>query len=128
MYIHMVNCMSRVHDRGLGIIHFKVPDKERIKYNRLVIYGAGKVGKDYINQMILNTEYNVVAWTDKKFTVKTNNLCIPLKELQELEFDIVLIAVKGKSLASEIKNLLVELNIAQNKIVWYEPESYECIK
>lgn len=128
LFIHMVNCMSHVHDRGLGIIHFKVPDKERIKYNRLVIYGAGKVGKDYISQMILNTEYNVVAWTDKRFTDKMNSLCIPIDDLRELEFDVVLIAVKSESMALEIKYLLLEMNIEQNKIAWYEPESYEYIK
>lgn len=125
LFIHMVNCMSYIHNKGLGIIQFKIPDREDIKHGRLVIYGAGKVGKDYISQMLLNAEYNVVAWTDKKFSVKTNSLCIPVCNLNEIDFDILLIAVREEAVALEIKYSLSELDIAENKIVWYEPESYK---
>lgn len=128
LLIHMVNCMSYVYDKGLGIINFKVPDIERIKHNHLVIYGAGRVGKDYISQMLLNPEYNVVAWTDRKFTVSMNNLCIPINYLHEIDFDVVLIAVKEESTALEIKHLLSKLNIAENNVVWYAPESFGYIE
>ena len=121
LLIRMIGCMNRVYEKGLGTVRYLLPDNNRLKKHRLVLYGAGKVGKDYISQMILEPEYNIVAWTDKKFQMKFNNLCIPVNCLKEIDFDIVLIAVRNEIIASEIKKQLLALNITDEKIIWFEP-------
>lgn len=121
LLIRMIDCMNRIYGKGLGTVSYILPDNGILKKHRLVIYGAGKVGKDYISQMILEPEYNIVAWTDKKFHMKFNNLCLPVECLKKIDFDVVVIAVKNETIASEIKKQLLALNIADEKLMWLAP-------
>lgn len=85
---------------------------------RVVLYGAGKVGVDYFEQ-IKQRGGNIVLWVDKM--PKSNNIK-PVSALIELDvFDCVIIAVKDSQLADYIKNQLYELGVDEGKVIWYEP-------
>ncbi len=123
----MVHCMNYFYNKGLGTVAHILPDKNSLKAKRLVIYGAGKMGKDYVSQMILDPRYHIVAWTDQKFVSRHNQLCMPVSGLKDMVFDIVLIAVKEEHAASEIKKQLLRLGISEEKIVWFLPEEQICV-
>lgn len=95
----------------------------RLYHKKIVIYGAGKVGKDYYYQAIFSNCCRVVAWVDKKnkdeFNVQNPNV------LMNLDFDLLIIAVKDKDVALQIRNELLVNRLVENsdKIIWIEPQA-----
>lgn len=87
--------------------------------DKVIIYGAGKVGQTYVTQ---NEKYhfcNIILWVDKnhkKLDMKWN-IAAPEK-IKETEYDYIIIAVQTSGLAREIKDELMILGVPKNKIVW----------
>ena len=89
------------------------------KNEKVVLYGAGKVGEQFMKQ---NEEYNfvdIVLWTDRNYLMlsENKNICSP-KKIRETEFDKLLIAVQSSMLAEEIKKDLVSQGVDETKIMW----------
>lgn len=91
------------------------------KGSKVVLYGAGKVGKEYWKQ---NQEYHfckIVSWVDKKYEkLQDDNDVIQNPEvIRDAYFDYVLIAVDEYYAAKEIACYLKELEVEKEKIVWH---------
>ena len=103
-------------------IRYKLP-KEQIPENcKLVLYGAGAVGKDYNAQLCANN-YNVIAWIDKNVEVlKMQGWPIKgLNELKQCKYDKIIIAAKKEELYENMKDTLLECGVEDNKILWLPP-------
>ena len=99
-------------------------DVSKIRNSRVIIYGAGKVGRCYYNSLIKDTSITVVGWTDKQYEFyATNNKNIKSVEvLKNEDFDYVLIAVDSKKLAEKIcEELIDKYAIPSKKIIWEKP-------
>ena len=106
-----------------AIQYYSFPHIEELFGKKIVIYGAGNVGKDYITQISKYEKCHIACWVDKNF----ENMGFPYREVIGVEqflaksYDIVLIAVEKKEVAKEIQQLLVEKGVLKNKILWYKP-------
>lgn len=92
----------------------------RFEGKKVILYGAGEVGKEYYDRMILDKECEVVLWCDaqyEKYRRKNIQVENPRK-INQVEYDAIIIGVKDKSVAEEIKNMLIEENISENLIFW----------
>lgn len=89
-----------------------------LRGKKVVLFGAGVVGQSYWQQ-IRDTGLQLTAWIDshpkKGFPVDR------LESLDELEYDIILIAVKEKSMAEEIQEILIGRRVPQEKLLWQSP-------
>ena len=121
-FFRMITCMNQINKTGLGTVKYVLPDVSILEGKRLVIYGAGLVGKNFISQLLALKTCCVVAWTDKNFQDVTYPLCIQREQLNEMDYDIIIIAVKDFKVAEEIKEELAALGIKDNKLVWIKPE------
>lgn len=93
----------------------------------IIIYGAGNVGKSYVNELIRSNYATIVGLADKKsreINVYNNVKVIDPQAIKEKEFDIILIAVFKEEAAIDIRTYLVELGISEEKIVWIKPVNY----
>lgn len=94
---------------------------EMIPHNsKILIYGAGDVGVDYLKQMLITGYAEVVGVIDKKHA-KYCNLVVPVyspNDLSKLEFDYVVLAFKREDYISEITDLLSNIGIEKKKIVY----------
>ncbi len=91
--------------------------------SRIIIYGAGVVGKTYLTQIEQTGYCKVLAVADKR-KEKVNNLntiVILPNEIGEFEYDKILIAVESQVVAKEIIYELVALGYEKMKIVWLSP-------
>lgn len=91
---------------------------------RFILYGAGTVGKSYLNQINHYDFADMVAWVDKNYNYLQKegmNVEAPEK-IQEKEYDMILIAIREPQLAQEIKNELLRMGIDDSKICWKETE------
>lgn len=109
---------------GGRLMMYILPYREKLNGKDIVLYGAGRVGDDYFNQLKRNGECRIVSWVDRNYQQYTDkDLEIhDITDLQKLEYDYVIIAVKDSKLAQSITKELVERGIMRSKILWDEPE------
>ncbi|WP_028235374.1 glycosyltransferase [Pseudobutyrivibrio sp. MD2005] len=86
--------------------------------NKVVIYGAGKIGKSLYKQFKFNPYYRVVAWLDRDFKKYEQNEVVQNPEnIVDMEFDCVIVGV-GEGYKNEVIDWLYSIGIPHNKVVW----------
>ncbi len=106
-------------------LHSYIFPFEKVEHNKkVIIYGAGTVGKAYINQLTATKYAEIVLWCDSSFRDYewldweiTNP-----EEIMNCQYDYIVIAIKNKKVAMEILNTLVKMGIAKDKMIWRSPE------
>ena len=100
-------------------------DIKGLEGKRLVLYGAGAVGKDYFFQIQKQTSMKLVLWVDQKYQeLSTDNHRVSdVAMISNTEFDQILVAVKHESLAKKIIDDLSEnYSVPRNCITWKQPK------
>lgn len=108
----------------LSPVSYSIPYGAIPRGEKVFIYGAGVVGKSYINELKIKQNACIVGWADRNYKEigSYNNETIIAPELiKEREFNILLIAVFDEDIARNIKKDLVDMGIAESKIVWERP-------
>ena len=86
---------------------------------KVIIYGAGDVGRDYVLQCDASNYANIVSIVDKNFEsigkVGTHK-CMPPSDIMNHEFDYILIAVNDSKIKEEIKEMLLS-DGCSNKVI-----------
>lgn len=91
------------------------------KGSKIVLYGAGVIGKAYYHQLLQSKYADVVAWVDKHYCdIKMVDDCIIKNpdDIDKLEFDYVVISVMHLPIKREIYKYLREKNVIEEKIIW----------
>lgn len=88
--------------------------------SKIILYGAGKVGKAYWKQLKVNHFCSVIAWADKD-KGGFGNIIVP-RQILKYEFSKVVIAIEKKEVADEIAIELNLLGVDNKKIVWGQPQ------
>lgn len=115
-------CLSNKFD---VIQYYSFPFIEKLFWKKVVIYGAGRVGKDYITQISKYEKCEIVCWIDinyKNIHLEYRNV-ISIDELKKKAYDIVLIAVEREEMANCIRCQLIERGVPKQKIFWCEPNT-----
>lgn len=94
---------------------------------RVVIYGAGHVGRRYVEQILQNNYCDLVCVVDKQvceLQADSVRLESPTA-LKSCFFDYLVIAIQKAEIAEEIKKELVEkYGVSAEKIIWKESLEY----
>ncbi len=110
----------------IPIPKFYYGNVEKLQGKSIVLYGAGRVGKDYYAQICKYQDCRIMAWTDREW--KTIHLeyaeIIDPDVALKMEYDTVLIAIENEKTAKNIKDYLQEIGVDEAKIVWEEPMKY----
>ncbi len=115
-------CLSTKFD---VIQYYSFPFIEKLFWKKIVIYGAGRVGKDYITQISKYEKCEIVCWVDRNYKnmhLEYRNV-IGIEEFLKKLYDIVLIAVEKKEIANSIRYQLIEKGVPKQKIFWCEPNT-----
>ena len=118
--------LKRLHIyKKLDIPHLYFHPIEMLRNKRVVLAGAGKVGRDYYTQISKYNWCKIVAWTDTHYDKYSYDYAevVGLNEIKNREFDLIIIAIKSEYGAQEMKNSLVERGIPEEKILWRMPKS-----
>ena len=87
--------------------------------SRVILYGAGEVGRDYFAQFKKEGRYDLVAWVDKngeKAAGIEGKIEAP-ERILAYEYDYILIAVSRAETVREIKRYLVGMGVSDSRIV-----------
>ena len=98
------------------------PNSKKIEGKKIIIYGAGQVGKSYFSQLSANDEICVLAWVDKNYNSLANRYVSSVDSILNDEYDYIVIAVNDMAVAGEIKDELEERGIDRNKMLFELPE------
>ena len=106
-------------------IKFVLKCDENFVDKKIVVYGAGKVGKDYIRQIKKEKMCKEFIWVDKNYASKETymeeHVCSPEKILA-YEFDYILIAINNDVIIKEIKSeLQKKFGVSSEKIISCKP-------
>ncbi len=123
---HIIN-MGCFNNFGIRMIScFTFPGIERFNGKRIVIYGAGRVGQEYIHQLQEYPLIDVAQWVDT-YKGGTRWYGYSINSISELadstEVDYVLIAIAQKNKVEEVINILLTKGFAKKQIVWERPIS-----
>lgn len=89
------------------------------KGSRIILYGDGKVGKEFYMQLHQNEYCFVEAWVDKAFDYyETAEPFDKVENIKKHQFDYVVIALADMALADQVREDLINLGIDQDKIIW----------
>lgn len=102
-------------------------DKKFEKEDRIAIYGIGRVGKSFLD--ILHNEVNKIILYDESKAGQTykNKIIMSPNYINENDFDYIIIAINDEKTVSEIKNILLNQGVGENKIYWEPPKLKENI-
>lgn len=101
-------------------------DMSFLKGKKIILYGAGNVGRDYYTQIRKYEECEIVYWVDinadKIEYDYTKVYC--LQKIKSCAFDYVLIAIDDENLAKKVCCNLEAEGIPKNKLLWEKPRRY----
>lgn len=96
---------------------------EKLEKKRIIIYGAGIVGKRFYN--LCRKHSVVIAWVDKDYKqlkiVEGRKIVSPVK-IKEKNCDYIVIAIRNINAFDEAKERIEEMGIPKNKIIWGIPK------
>lgn len=103
----------------------------RLLEERLVIYGAGKFGRNLYKRLMDYGEHEIVLWVDKNASACRQQVkdafSVEVQDISSIftaSYDQIVIAVVDKELASVIIKELQQQGIAEEKLVWLQPQGY----
>lgn len=92
--------------------------------SRIVLYGAGNVGRDFYKQFQRMQERKIVLWVDtndRKYREEGLDV-MPVDAIENGSFDYILIAVLHENVVQNIKVNLKKHKIDEKKLCWIEPQ------
>ena len=123
---YLVELGNRVLELGIANRIYAFPTTQIKKKSKVIVHGAGKVGKQYIQFLRSCCEYELVAWTDKNSEEQFVECYKPcsMDELEKLDFDYVILAAASSEMRKQMKGEIQAHHISENKIVDCNPIIY----
>lgn len=91
------------------------------KGSKIILYGAGKVGREYYRQIMFSDWCEIVAWVDKTHE-RIDYISDPESAVAEYVYESIVIAVRDEKIAKEILSTLEKMHICKERIIWRSPE------
>lgn len=101
---------------------YHLPFSWTVMGQKIILYGAGTVGRSYYKQLKQISGIDIIAWVDSELVehqIYDYRIDSP-KVIVHSNFDKIVIAIKNRSIAEKIKNDLCQY-ISKEKILWEEP-------
>lgn len=118
--IDAVEKNDTVEDFSKMQTEYYISEIAQLKSKKVVIYGAGNVGKSIIRQNNIYGIFDIVGVVDKYATgdLGLTGTIGKIDALKDMDFDNVLIAIKNEEVAISIKQELIKMGIKERLIVW----------
>lgn len=92
------------------------------KGSKVVLYGAGVIGRSFYKQITKNKFCEIIAWVDRNY----ENIDIPYaviknpKAILQEKYDYVVVCLKERQIAEKAMDELKIMGIAEDRILWKE--------
>lgn len=96
----------------------KPPIRKLTNAKKVVIYAAGKYGRETYHRLLRSEKEVIVAWVDINYQKYEDELIMSPVLLKTVNYDYVLVAIHNENSYEEIRDMLVGANIPIEKIIW----------
>ena len=119
-FINAIEIKKRCYEYPAWKLSVYFPIDRIPRKSKVILYGAGYLGKQYWKQNILYHFCTIIAWVDMNYIKKkSNNYTIENPSIiKEREYDFVLIAVDNYFVAKDIVRYLIKIGVKREKIIW----------
>jgi len=118
MYVEAKETAKRIY-RIKEVKRYIFPFDELPPRSKIVIYGAGNVGKEYIEYLNSNMQYKLMAWIDKKIDKKKN--VQELSIIKSIEYDYIILAAASRKTAESMRTSISNYVENLQTILWDRP-------
>lgn len=119
---HMIVGIEKSVANNFWFQKFSMSNPEITRNKKVVLYGAGEVGKSFYSEISRYQDCRIVGWIDSNANSLSDRMCIHnVNRLKDLDYDIVIIAINKEITSNEIKKQLIEFGIEEEKIYWEKP-------
>lgn len=100
---------------------YKYAHIEALYGKKIIVYGAGAVGRDYIMQISEYEQIDIVMWVDKnpeQYSYPFRKVSV-VDSIKGVSFDYIIIAIRNEIIANQVREELIqEYNILSDNILW----------
>lgn len=86
---------------------------------RVILYGAGNVGKAYFEQIKKINYCEIIAWVDQNEQIGDERVS-SIQEIYDRKFDYIVIAIESAEVCISVSNMLKSKGIEEKRIIWSE--------
>ena len=119
-YINRVNEYVYFLSKQVSEKSWKLPKEVKDEKLKIIIYGYGDMGHDYIAEIQDTHSAEVVMVVDRKYDQYENQdvYVYPIEKIKDVEYDYILIAVYDKKIVEDISESLIEMGVSKYKLLW----------
>lgn len=120
LYMQLVMERQRKYEFVLDDYRFIFPFDKVNKNERIILYGAGRVGMEYYSQVKKLNYCTIVKWIDKNYMKYSQHGGLEISSpdtIKDTSFDKVVLAAKNEELRCEMRSGLKSTGIESGKIV-----------
>lgn len=88
-----------------------IPDKSKI-----ILYGAGRIGKKCYANIRNENRWNIVAWVDRNYAEINDIYIVSPEVINKVEFDFIFISLADKTIVEEITENLCSIGVQRDRI------------
>ena len=114
-YIKSVELAKKKYSQVRGKMSYLFPFDKVEKDIRIIVYGAGNVGSQYMEQLRKLDYCQVVLWVDKSARKKG---VTSIEDLKDCIFDKIVVAIENPKIREDVKQMLIKMDINEEKIVF----------
>ncbi len=117
-YIEAVKLKKIKYNDNRDICYFIFPFEYTVSAKNILLYGAGRVGKDYYYQLTSINYCKELAWVDKNAKYMKDNKISDLKDVDIHRYDYIVIAINDRNVCEDIKESFVKQGIKEEKVIY----------
>ena len=95
---------------------YAFPEEDIPSGSIIAVYGAGRVGRDYVYSIMTKRDYKLGLWVDRNYESIGYPVVSP-EELKNASYDKILIAIENDNIKAQIKEFIISIGLAKEKIV-----------
>lgn len=119
-FMYSVNLKKMKYNDYVYMREFLFPFDRVEKGKKIVLYGAGNVGKTYFKQLTKIGYCRELYWVDKNADYILDKCVKSIDYIENIEFDYVVIAIENINICDSVKNWLISKGIDKDKIIYQE--------
>lgn len=117
-------CMDRYSQ--IDGFRYLFPFHEIEKGDDIILYGAGRVGREFYRQLQKTKYCKIVSWADQKAAALRDERIIAPKQVNWSAGKYVIIAIEKETIVEEVKRELIETYLlTPEKVIWCNPRLSE---
>lgn len=118
---HIMKDVREDEERLKCFEEFQFPYEQVPFRSRVVLYAAGRVGKAFYAQMKESKYADIVLWVDQNWKkLEKESGVEAVEKIADTRYDYLIIAIDKKAIADKVREMLMKMNVPENKIVWDE--------